>query len=218
MRVDVKFCGMTRAEDVQEAARLGASYVGVIFAGGPRHVSVEQASAILSDAPRTVKRVGVFANQSPGEIGDIARRLGLTTVQLHAEADPRRVADVRARFDGAVWAAVRVEGTALPPELAALFAASDAVLLDSRVAGKLGGTGITVAWSAIAPTLSALRGHRGRLVLAGGLVPENVTDAIEALQPDVVDVSSGIEASPGLKDHRRMRSFMEAVHAAQVSR
>ena len=217
MRVDVKFCGMTRAEDVQEAARLGASYVGVIFAGGPRHVSVGQASAILSDAPHTVKRVGVFANQSPSEIGDIARRLGLTTVQLHAEADPRRVADVRAQFDGEVWAAVRVEGTALPPELPALFAASDAVLLDSRVAGKLGGTGITVAWVAIAPTLSALRG-RGRLVLAGGLVPENVADAIEALQPDVVDVSSGIEAAPGMKDHRRMRSFMEAVHAAQVSR
>jgi phosphoribosylanthranilate isomerase len=216
--VDVKFCGMTRAEDTREASRLGASYVGVIFAGGPRHVTVEQAQSILRDVPQDVKRVGVFASQSPSDIGDIARQLGLTTVQLHTDADRRRLSDVRRYFDGEVWAAVRVEGAALPTDLSALFAMTDAVLLDSKVAGKVGGTGVTVAWSAIATTLAAARGDRGRLVLAGGLRPENVAEAIESLQPDVVDVSSGIEASPGIKDHRRMRSFMEAVHAAQVPR
>lgn len=218
MRVDVKFCGMTRAEDVREAVRLGASYVGVIFAGGPRELTSERAESILQGTPPAVRRVGVFANQTSAEIGDIARRLRLTTVQLHSARDERSIADVRSHFDGEVWSVVRVEGTVLPSGLPALFAAADAVLLDSKVAGTLGGTGISVAWSGIAPALAAARAGVGRLVLAGGLRPDNVAEAIDALHPDVVDVSSGIEASPGIKDHSRMRSFMQAVHGAQVPR
>lgn len=218
MRVDVKFCGMTRAEDVREAVRLGASYVGVIFAGGPRELTPDRAESILEGIPPAVRRVGVFANQTSAEIGDIARRLRLTTVQLHSARDERRIADVRSHFDGEVWSVVRVEGTVLPPGLPALFAAADAVLLDSKVAGKLGGTGISVNWSGIAPALAAARAGVGKLVLAGGLRPDNVAEAIDALHPDVVDVSSGIEASPGIKDHSRMRSFMHAVHGPQVPR
>jgi phosphoribosylanthranilate isomerase len=216
--VEVKFCGMTRAEDVAEAARLGASYVGVIFAGGPREVGVEQAARILEAAADAVKRVGVFANQAPHEIGAVAKRLALDVVQLHAEADPRRVTDVRGQFDGEVWAVVHANEASLPAGLAALFATADAVLVDSHVPGALGGTGIAVAWSAIAEPLQLARGGVGRLVLAGGLRPENVAVAIETLHPDVVDVSSGIEASPGRKDHARMRSFLEAVQGTQVSR
>ena len=218
MRVEVKFCGMTRASDVAEASNLGAAYAGVIFAGGPRNVDVSQAPEIFRAAHASIGRVGVFANQSASEIGRIAKLVGLTAVQLHADADPQRVADVRAHFDGEVWAVVSIQGVELPPGLAALFSTADAVLLDSRVAGKLGGTGRTVAWSEVAPPLSAARAGVGRLVLAGGLRPENVAEAIEALHPDVVDVSSGVEASPGIKDHDRMRSFMEAVHGAQVPR
>jgi len=216
--VEVKFCGMTRAEDVLEGARLGASFVGVIFAGGPRQVTVEEAESILRAAPTSVKRVGVFGSQHANEIAEVAKRLRLDVVQLHVGADAKRVADVRMHFGGEVWSVVSVEGSALPSGLAALFATADAVLLDSRVRGKLGGTGVPVPWSEIATALEKARGNVGRLVLAGGLRPENVAEAIDALHPDVVDVSSGIEVSPGRKDHTRMRSFMEAVQDAQVAR
>ena len=219
MRAEVKFCGMTRGEDVRAAVRLGAAYVGVIFAGGPRHLTPAQADSILREATTGVGRVGVFADQSATEIGEIAERLRLTVVQLHAASDSRRVADVRRRFHGSVWSVVRVSGGELPSDLSSLFADSDAVLIDSKVAGKLGGTGAVVGWGEIAPAISAARmGGVGRLVLAGGLRPENVAVAIETLHPDVVDVSSGIEASPGIKDHSRMRLFMEAVDRARVPR
>ena len=217
MAVEVKFCGMTREEDVAEAARLGASYVGVIFAGGPRHLSAQRAASVLGAAPRSIGRIGVFASQSAREIGDTATTLGLTGVQLHADADPQRVKDVRAHFAGEVWAAVRVKGSSMPSGLPALFASADAVLLDAHVDGKLGGTGERIDWTAVAGALRVTRGA-GRLVLAGGLGPENVADAIEALQPDVVDVSSGVESSPGIKDHARMRSFIDVVHGTRVPR
>jgi phosphoribosylanthranilate isomerase len=216
--VDVKFCGMTRAEDIIEAARLGASYVGVIFAGGPRQVTVDQAESILRAAPSSVRRVGVFGTQRADEIGEIADRVGLDVVQLHAGGDVKRAADVRSHFGGEVWSVVSAEGASLPTGLAALFATADAVLLDSRVPGKLGGTGVPMPWSEIATALRKARGNVGRLVLAGGLRPENVVEAIDALHPDVVDVSSGIEVSPGEKDHRRMRLFMDAVQSTQVAR
>jgi phosphoribosylanthranilate isomerase len=215
--VEVKFCGMTREEDVREAVQLGASYVGVIFAGGPRHLSVHRAARVLQDAPRSIGRIGVFAKQPAHDIGEMAKQLGLTGVQLHAGADPQRVRDVRAQFKGEVWGVVQVKGASIPAGLAALFAIADAVVLDAHVDGKLGGTGERIGWAAIAEPLREARAG-GRLVLAGGLRPENVVEAVETLHPDVVDVSSGIESSPGIKDHARMRAFIDAAHGAQVPR
>src|SRR5207248_709536 len=101
---ELKFCGMTRAADVTEAAALGAQYVGVIFAGGPRHQSLESAKRVLSDAPPTLKRVGVVAQQSVDEIADLVRSLGLRAVQLHADPDARRIRDVRAATGVDTWA------------------------------------------------------------------------------------------------------------------
>lgn len=216
MAVEVKFCGMTRPEDAAYAASLGADYVGVIFAGGPRHLREEQAAAVL-EGVRGLRRVGVFANQPVSEILSLVDVVGLDVVQLHG-TQPAPVAALRAsRPDLVLWRVLRMTGAVLPADAYAAFDEADAVLLEAKVEGRLGGTGIPLDWPAVAEAVAPLR-NRARLVLAGGLTPENVTRAVDALVPDVVDVSSGVERSPGVKDHARMRAFREAVDAWQQSR
>lgn len=203
----VKFCGLTRPEDAAAAASLGAAYAGVIFAGGPRLLSPERARLVLASAPGP-RKVGVFGRQTPEEIATIARDVGLDVVQLHGDPEPADVEAVRARFAGEVWAVVRCDGADAPAPTRQLFQVADAVVLDAKVAGQLGGTGVTVAWHLLADVLEPWRG--APLVLAGGLTPANVGDAVRALRPEVVDVSSGVEVAPGLKDHERMRAFRRA--------
>lgn len=197
------------------AAALGAQYVGVIFAGGPRHQSVESAMRILDAAPATLKRVGVVSGQTVDEIANLVRVLGLHAVQLHADPGPRRVRDVRAAIGVDTWAVLRLAGATLPATFAEVAAAADAIVLDARVPSGLGGSGIALPWLDLARTLLTRRGQP-RIVLAGGLRPENVGEAIAVLEPDVVDVSSGIESAPGIKDHERMRAFRDAVQRAGV--
>jgi phosphoribosylanthranilate isomerase len=117
---------------------------------------------------------------------------------------------VRPFFSGEVWAVIRVSGSELPPDSLALFSVADAVVLDAKVSGRLGGTGTTFDWDPVARTLDRQR-TRSRIVLAGGLNQDNVAHAIRVVAPDVVDVSSGVEAAPGIKDHARMRAFSDAV-------
>jgi len=207
---EIKFCGVTRREDALQAASLGASYVGVIFAGGPRQLTPERAADVLRDLPSGVRRVGVFADQDASTIARIALLVGLDVVQLHGGADVERGRAVRRVFSGDVWAVLRVQGSTLPPNTRQLFADADALLVDACVPGALGGTGMTLPWSALEKALRSPR-HGGRFVLAGGLRPDNVAEAIAVLAPDVVDVSSGVEAAPGIKDHDRMRAFRDAV-------
>jgi len=216
VRTEIKFCGMTRAVDAREAVALGAGYVGVIFASGPRRLSVEQAGEVLADIPENVRRVGVFADAPADAIAAAAETLQLGAVQLHGENGGRLVERVRSRFDGEVWSVLRLRDGLLPERAAELFASADAVLLEAHVAGQLGGTGVTLPWERLVDELGALRsnGSRARLVLAGGLRAENVGEAIRLLRPDVVDVSSGVETAPGIKDHARMRAFRDAVHAS----
>lgn len=215
--VEIKFCGLTRPEDARHAASLGAAYAGVVFAGGPRQVTVERAVEILAALPDSVRRVGVFAARPAAEIADVAARAGLDAVQLHGDPTAERVAELRAAFGGGVWAVVRSANGELPPGLGDLLDASDAVVLDALVAGKLGGSGVALPWRAMAPALDAVRRGR-RVVLAGGLRPENVAEGIACLAPDVVDVSSGVESAPGIKDHARMRAFRDAVLATMDNR
>ena len=153
--------------------------------------------------------VGVFGADEVNLIVADALTAGVEVIQLHG--DPR-AADVRAmrtRFGGRVWAVVRADGSVLPEWTEELFHEADAVLLDARVKGKLGGTGVALEWGALADSVAALRG-RTPVVLAGGLKPENVAEAVRVLAPDVVDVSSGVESKPGIKDHARMRAFFDA--------
>jgi phosphoribosylanthranilate isomerase len=117
---------------------------------------------------------------------------------------------LRPFFGGEVWAVIRISGTSLPENATALLTVADAVVLDAKVAGQLGGTGMSFDWDAIAKTLDRQR-VRARIVLAGGLNPENVARAVSIVAPDIVDVSSGVESAPGIKDHARMRAFSDAV-------
>jgi len=208
--VEIKFCGMTRAADADYAASLGAAYVGVIFAKSPRRVDPAAAAAVLAGVRERASTVGVFGDATVETIGTVASDLRLDVVQLHGDPSPDVVDSMRRRFSGAVWAAVRIDGSALPDTAAGLLAVADAVVLDARVAGQLGGTGHSFDWNAIARTLER-RSDDARVVLAGGLSPENVARAVRIISPDVVDVSSGVESAPGIKDHARMRAFRDAV-------
>ncbi|HSQ31671.1 MAG TPA: phosphoribosylanthranilate isomerase [Gemmatimonadaceae bacterium] len=212
---DIKFCGLTRALDAEYAAALGAAYVGVIFAGGPRLLTIPRAADVLANVPGTVARVGVFADQTAAEIARTAEALGLSVVQLHC-GDPARVEQLHKLFDGDVWLVHRVKDGDLPAAAAELATHGDGIVLDTFVPTVLGGSGQAMDWERLAPRLDTIR-HSKRLILAGGLRPENVARAIAAISPDVVDVSSGVEAAPGIKDHERMTAFRDAVLEASIS-
>jgi phosphoribosylanthranilate isomerase len=210
---DVKFCGLTRPQDAREAVRLGARYLGIIFAGGPRLLDPARAQTVLADVPPGVERVGVFGAGSAESIARTARDAGVDIVQLHADPTPDLVRAVRADFAGPVWAVIRVAGDVIPAGAAALFSEADAVVLDARSDEALGGTGRILPWSRLAIQLRTRRGS-ARLAVAGGLNPGNVAEAIELLAPDIVDISSGVESAPGVKDHSLMSAFMEAARSS----
>jgi phosphoribosylanthranilate isomerase len=203
----IKFCGMMRAVDVQLAVELGAAYVGAVFAGGPRLITADHARRMF-DGVDGVRRVGVFGEQSSEEIARTSEAIGLDVVQLHADPTPRFVAEVKERTGRETWAAIRVANALDDSLLEALTSCADAVLLDARSGRALGGTGRSFDWSLI-PTDARIR-----IVLAGGLTPSVVGDAIARVRPSIVDVSSGVESATGVKDPRLMRAFVDAVRAA----
>lgn len=216
MRPAIKFCGLTRPADAAQAVRLGAGYVGVIFADSPRRLTVAEArdvyeGAVQSAAASQPRRVAVFAAAGTDAILATAEEAGADIVQLHGDPGPEIVREVSVRFRGEVWSVVRVEGE-LPEKSYELFDVSDAIVLDKLDARLIGGTGRSFDWSAAARSL--VRRRPARLVLAGGLRAANVGDAIQLLRPDVVDVSSGVESSIGVKDHALMKEFAAAVAAA----
>jgi phosphoribosylanthranilate isomerase len=209
--VAIKFCGLTREEDVRRAAELGASYAGVIFAGGPRNRTTEQATALFAYAT-SLRRVGVIRCADHELARERVRATPLDVVQLHADPSDEEIA--RARETGAeIWAVARIAGGVLHPEARRLFLLTDAVVLDTKAESGLGGTGRTFDWRGVAEELTTMT-RRARLVVAGGLNPSNVAEAIRVLRPDVVDVSSGVESAPGVKDPDLMRRFVEAVRSA----
>ena len=210
MPVAIKFCGLTRASDAAEAVALGAAFVGVIFAGGPRLLDVRRAREVLEPTEGTaVWRVGVFGAQPAGEIAEVADDLDLGVVQLHADRTAEEIEQVRRAVQREVWTVARIAAAEVPDHLEQLFASATGVVLDSRSPGMLGGSGMRFDWSAVRERIALARDGR-RVILAGGLTPENVTDGIRVLEPDVVDVSSGVESRTGEKDHARMAAFARA--------
>ena len=209
MLAKVKFCGMTRPVDAALAAEIGANYVGVVFADGPRRVDATKARQILDAAGGSVKRAGVFGTNDPEEIASAAELARLDVVQLHADPSISDVKALRGKFRGEIWAAIRIAGTHIPGDAELLFDSADAIVLDARSDKRLGGTGQALPWGELALDLAHDRGSAA-VVLAGGLKPDNVAGAIRTLGPDVVDVSSGIESSPGVKDPWLMREFFAA--------
>ena len=210
MAVEIKFCGLTRPDDAAAAVSLGASYTGVIFAESPRRLAPAAARAVLEPARGAARTVGVFGAEPADRIAAVAVEAGLDVVQLHGDPSAASVRDVRRLFAGEIWAVARVAGAEVPAGLSALMEVADALVLDAKVTGQLGGTGRTFDWDAMSAALDRRQG-RARLVLAGGLTPDNVAEAIRVVGPDVVDVSSGVESAPGIKNHARMRAFRDAV-------
>ncbi|MBA4070514.1 MAG: phosphoribosylanthranilate isomerase [Gemmatimonas sp.] len=208
---EVKFCGLTRAVDAQAGGVLGAAYLGVVFADGPRRLDAAAARVVLDGARGhgTARRVGVFGAQPVEEIAADAAAASLDIVQLHGTSDATLVDALRQRFDGAIWRVVRLPDLAVVAALRGAEDGVDAVLIDAHVPGALGGTGTAVDWERLASALDS-GGRPRRLVLAGGLRPENVERAIGLVAPDVVDVSSGVESTTGIKDHALMRAFAES--------
>lgn len=216
MRPAIKFCGLTRPADAAHAVRLGAGYIGVIFADSPRRLTAAAArdvyhGAVQSGEASQPRRVAVFAAAETDAILAAAEEAGADIVQLHGDPGPETVREVSDRFGGEVWSVVRVGGE-LPEKSYELFDVSDAIVLDKLDARLIGGTGRSFDWGAAARSL--VRRRPARLVLAGGLRAANVGDAIQLLRPDVVDVSSGVESSIGIKDHALMNEFAAAVAVA----
>lgn len=212
MSIAMKFCGITRPQDASFAAELGAAYIGSIFTESPRRVSPEDAADIWGAAPEP-RKVGVFGEASVDEMLTAADASGLDVIQLHGGAASGVIEKLRASFRGEIWSVIRIgEGA---PTAAGESSDADAVLVDSYSESGLGGTGRTFDWEREAATIHRLIGDK-RLIAAGGLDADNVAGAIRALNPDVVDVSSGVESSPGVKDHARMRAFAIAVAAADA--
>ncbi len=207
MTVRIKICGITNEEDALAAAHLGADALGFIFAPSPRRISVERAREIIKVLPPLVQTVGVFVNEDPEKVLSTAAACGLDILQLHGSES----VDYCSRFDRRVIKAVRLQSRDELKNLSKYVNVVDALLLDTYVPNKLGGTGITFDWK-----LAVEARRYGRIVLAGGLNPENVAAAISMVKPYAVDASSGLERSPGVKDHEKMARFIkEANKAAQ---
>ena len=212
----VKICGLTRPDDARHAERTGASYLGVIMASGPRLLDVGRAATVLGPRRPGIARVAVFGDQSSNVVIENADALDLDVVQLHGVPTVADVVHIMESTARAVWPVLRVEGTRIPSEAVALAEAAGFLLLDAHVIGQLGGTGVTLDWGALSDSVAALRRDvpAVRVVLAGGLHANNVGEAIRLLSPDVVDVSSGVEASPGVKDPVAVERFVSAVRHA----
>ena len=215
--IAVKICGLTRSADALMAERAGAAYLGAILASGPRLLTLDRARDVLGARRDGVRRVAVFGSQSVQELHDIASSLELDVVQLHEHPTVEQIVQLRTMLSGMVWPVVRIEGISLPSNATALATAAGALVLDAKVMGQLGGTGVTLDWAGLADAVGALREAvpRVQLILAGGLRAANVADAIALLHPDVVDVSSGVESAPGVKDPEAVVEFVKAVDAAK---
>ncbi|ATJ86817.1 phosphoribosylanthranilate isomerase [Ralstonia solanacearum] len=222
-RTRIKLCGLTQPADVDHAVALGADAIGLVFyPPSPRGVTAEQAAELARLAGPFVTVTGLFVNASADDVARVVEQVPLTLLQFHGDETPEQCADIAARV-GLPWLrAARVQpGTDLV-EFADRFAAAQGLLLDAFVEGY-GGGGHVFDWTLIPPqwlsqspclpTPSAAP----RLVLSGGLSAQNVAGAIERVRPYAVDVSSGIEAARGVKDHARMTAFVRAVRDADAA-
>jgi phosphoribosylanthranilate isomerase len=207
VRVRAKICGLTRPADAGAAADAGASFLGVVFAGGPRVVTPERAAEVTA-AANGVPVFGVYGTQSVEDILRISRAAGLSGAQLHGAYS--RAAAIRLRAEGLqVWRVVRI---AAPGDLDGLSDAArdtDAVLVEPRVPHAPGGAGVSLDLAVAREARARLAGTM--MVLAGGLTPESVAEAVALVRPEAVDVSSGIEYLPGIKDPDKIARFLEAL-------
>ena len=203
----IKICGITNSIDAMAAVAFGADAVGFIFVpSSARYIPPERAASIIGTLPPTVLSVGVFANEPRGSILRVIRRTGVQALQLHGEEPP----DAVLGYGIPVIKAHRISPSF---DVASLKQYSvHAHLLDAWVEGFRGGTGTRCDWE-----VAARACRISRVILSGGLNPENVEEAIHAVGPCAVDVSSGVEKAAGTKDHGKMHAFVESARRAFVS-
>lgn len=204
MAVRVKICGITRAEDLQAACAAGADALGFVFyEKSPRHVTPSAAAALLRELPPFVQSVGLFVNAEPAFVESVLAIAPLDLLQFHGDETP---ADC-ARYGRPYLKAIRVKPDTDLLKCAADFEAARGLLLDAFVPGVPGGTGERFDWGLIPPDLPL------PVILSGGLDPGNVAEAVRAVRPWAVDVSSGVEASKGIKDAHKVAQFISQAKA-----
>jgi len=209
--VRVKVCGITNLEDALVAASAGADALGFNFwPESPRYLAPARAADIIAHLPPFVMPVGVFVNEPPGRLLRTVARARLRGVQLHGD-EPPEAASAFAQDGVAVLKAFRV-GRGFRPAQLRDYPAASAFLLDAQVKGKRGGTGKSFDWR-----LARQAGRYGRVLLAGGLTPENVADAVRQAQPFGVDVCTSVEHKPGVKDHARLREFIARAKGVRLA-
>ncbi len=205
--VRVKICGITRVEDGLSCARFGVDAIGLVFyAPSPRNVSVEQARAIMLALPPFVTTVGLFVDASPTTVEGVLASLPLDLLQFHGQES----AAYCESFGRPYLKAVRVKPDVDLVQYASAYSTAKALLLDAHVEGIVGGTGQGFDWGLIPQHLPV------PVILSGGLSPENVAEGIHRIQPSAVDVSSGVEASKGIKDVAKIAAFMQGVRNASL--
>lgn len=213
----IKICGIKTIADAQAAVDAGADAIGLNFyEKSPRYVSTEAAADIAGAMPSGVTLVGVFVNSPAEQMNRVASNAGLHAIQLHGDEPPTLLGEldssrriVRARR----WSERGLQDIAEDLQACLKLGSrrADAVLLDAAVAGQFGGTGSRLPWAEVRDHSQWL--GETPLILAGGLNPENVAEAIRTVRPYGVDVASGVESSPGVKDPGKVRAFVEAAHA-----
>lgn len=202
MQTRIKICGITRPEDALAAARLGVDAVGLVFAAdSPRRIDIRKAREILDSLPPFIQVVGLFMDQDTEEIRSVLDAVPLDLLQFHGLEEPRHCRQFGRRYIKAVG----VANLADPAVVIDQYPDAAAILLDSHVHGSAGGTGEAANWQRL-PDVTALP-----VILAGGLNPDNVAEAIRIVQPFAVDVSSGVESAPGHKDPALMEAFINEV-------
>jgi phosphoribosylanthranilate isomerase len=219
----VKICGITNLEDALTAVEAGADALGfVLYEKSPRKVDPDTVREVVEALPTEIEKVGVFVNESPERMESVAERAGLTAIQLHL--DPLR--HDQSSFGPTVLSQTK-KYVALPASyffqvdrlngfdwLNAAETLISGIFIDSSTSEQPGGTGKTFDWEQAEPAVSAIR-MKFNVVIAGGLNPTNVTEAIRILKPWGVDVSSGVESKPGKKDPAKVRAFVAAVRQAE---
>ena len=201
-RIRTKICGITRVDDAVAAAQAGVDAIGLVFyAKSPRAVNIAQAQRIIAALPPFVSSVGLFVNAPRAEIERLLNELPIDVLQFHGDETPAECEG----FSRPYYRALRMQPGVDIAQQAAQYASAQGILLDAWVPGIPGGTGECFDWAAIPDDLAK------PLILAGGLNADNVTQAMQQVRPWAVDISGGVEASPGIKDAAKMRKFLYAV-------
>ncbi|MGB7553809.1 MAG: phosphoribosylanthranilate isomerase [Candidatus Korobacteraceae bacterium] len=220
-RTWVKICATTNLHDAQISLAAGSDALGFIFAPSTRRIEVETAAKIIEALPAEIDKIGVFVNELPTRIATIVEQVGLTGIQLHGDepADQmeryRQVVGQR-KIIKTLQARELLSSPERLDDYQRLRQSIDAILLDAGSPSQRGGTGQTFGWIAAAPIVAKARAHMP-VIIAGGLNPENVAEAIRLFAPWGVDVVSGVESETGKKDEAKLRSFVGAVRQAQAA-